>query len=91
MYYRLSYVGCNLSLIIRFLGMAIHTFASMAGEEIRDVATRGMARFTGPAHPVLHRRPGVFVEKLRIDPATPLKGPNYSHYHINNTKNIIRI
>lgn len=47
MYYRLSYVGCNLSLIIRFLGMAIHTFASMAGEEIRDVATRGMVRFTG--------------------------------------------
>ncbi|KIA78120.1 hypothetical protein DB43_EU00040 [Parachlamydia acanthamoebae] len=27
-----------------------------------------------------------FVEKLRIDPATPpgKKGPNYSHYHLNN-------
>jgi hypothetical protein len=43
--------------------MAIHTFASMAGEEIRNVATRGMVQFTGPAHPVLHRRPMVFLLK----------------------------
>lgn len=28
---------------------------------------------------------GKFVEKLRIDPATPagMKGPNFSHYHLN--------
>ncbi len=27
---------------------------------------------------------GKYVEKLRIDPATPpgMKGPNYSHYHL---------
>ena len=30
---------------------------------------------------------GKFVEKLRIDPATPagIKGPNVSHYHLNGT------
>ena len=29
---------------------------------------------------------GKFVEKLRIDPATPpgQKGPNESHFHLNN-------
>jgi hypothetical protein len=32
---------------------------------------------------------GKFIEKLRIDPATPagMKGPNYSHYHLNGSGN----
>ena len=31
---------------------------------------------------------GKFVERLRIDPPTPpgMKGPNYSHYHLNDGK-----
>jgi hypothetical protein len=82
-------------------GAPASTVSNIA-DKVIHVTPSGVAFPAGPKYQIpsnyvqnVHRQGsyglvenGKFVEKLRIDPATPpgMKGPSYSHYHLDGGK-----